>query len=105
MGKTYWKVLQRLCEASGVLPASFILTEGFYNIEQKSFTSGGSADLCKATYNGQSVMMMVFNPDLNEDLEGVHKVRGPIFCTAMQSTHVVLPALGEGSCRMEMVST
>ena len=48
--------LQKLCDASGVLPASFTLADEFDDVEPGPFTSGGFADLYRATYKGQPVV-------------------------------------------------
>ena len=77
-GKTYLKYLQRLCGASGILPASFMLTDGFDHIEQRPFTSGGFADVYKATYKGQLVVAKALKTTAVDDLENVHKVSSPI---------------------------
>ena len=73
-GKTYLKYLQRLCSASGVLPASFMLTDGFDDLESRPFTSGGFADVYKATYKGLPVVAKVLKTTSVDDLENVHKV-------------------------------
>jgi len=70
------KYLQRLCGASGVLPASFILKDGFDHIEPRPFTSGGFADVYKATYKGQLVVAKALKTTAVDDLENVHKVSG-----------------------------
>jgi hypothetical protein len=77
-GKTYLKYLQRLCGASGVLPASFMLTDGFDNLELRPFTSGGFADVYRATYKGQPVVAKALKITSMDDLENVHKVSGLI---------------------------
>ena len=104
-GKTYLKYLQRLCGASGVLPASFMLTEGFDEIDERPFTSGGFADVYKATYKGQLVVAKALKTTSVDDLENVHKVSGLTCCTTARSTYVRCSALCEGGCRMEMAST
>ena len=82
------KYLQGLCGASGILPASFMLTDGFDHIESRPFTSGGFADLYKATYKGQPVVAKALKTTSLDDLENVHKVSGPVFCTTVQSVYV-----------------
>jgi hypothetical protein len=104
-GKTYLKYLQRLCGASGILPASFMLTGGFDHIEPRPFTSGGFADVYKATYKGQPVVAKALKTTAMDDLENVHKVSGRIFRTVAQSAYGTFPALCERGCRMEMAST
>ena len=76
-GKTYLKYLQRLCGASGVLPASFMLTDGFDDLESRPFTSGGFADVYKATYKGLPVVAKALKTTSMDDLENVHKVSYP----------------------------
>lgn len=102
-GKTYLKYLQRLCGASGVLPTSFTLTDGFDNLESRPFTSGGFADVYKATYKGQLVVAKALKTTTMEDLENVHKVcrRFPPKSCNPFTLH---PALREGGCRMEVAS-
>ena len=77
-GKTYLKYLQRLCGASGVLPSSFILADGFDTLESRPFTSGGFADVYRGTYKGQPVVAKALKTTSVDDLENVHKVSGPI---------------------------
>ena len=72
-GKRYLKYLQRLCGAAGVFPASFMLTEGFDDIEPRPFASGGFADVYKATYKGRPVVAKVPKTTAG-DVENVHKV-------------------------------
>jgi len=84
-GKTYLKYLQRLCGASGVLPASFMLTDGFDDIEAQPFRSCGFADVYRATYKGQPVVAKALKTIALGDLENVHKVSGLIFCAIVQS--------------------
>ena len=74
------KYLQRLCGASGVFPASFMLTDGFDHIESRPFTSSGFADLYRATYKGQPVVAKALKTTSLDDLENMHKVSGLIFC-------------------------
>ena len=76
-GKTYLKYLQRLCGASGVLPASFMLTDGFDDLESQPFTSGGFADVYKATYKGLPVVAKALKTTSIDDFENVHKVNDP----------------------------
>ena len=73
-GKTYLKYLQKLCGASGVLPVSFMLADGFDNIEARPFTSGRSADVYRATYKGQPVVAKVLKTTSMDDLDNVCKV-------------------------------
>lgn len=75
------KYLQRLCGASSVLPTSFMLTEGFDEIDERPFTSGGFTDMYKATYKGQLVVVKAFKTTSVDDLENMHKVSDPDFCT------------------------
>lgn len=70
--------LQKLCGVSGVLPSSFILTEGLDDIEARPFTSGGFADLYKATYKGQPVVVKTLKVTSMDNIENVHKVSGLI---------------------------
>ena len=73
-GRIYLKYLQKLCGASGVLPASFMLAEGFGNIEPRPFTSGGFADVYRATYKGRLVVAKALKTTSMDDLDNVHKV-------------------------------
>jgi hypothetical protein len=77
-GKTYLKYLQKLCGASGVLPASFMLTDGFDHIEPRPFANGGFANVYRATYKGQLVVAKALKATSVRDLENVHKVWGLI---------------------------
>ena len=53
-----------------------MLTGGFDDIEARPFTSGGFADVYKATYKGQSVVAKALKTTSVDDLENVHKVGG-----------------------------
>ena len=75
------KHLQRLCGESGVLPASFALTQVFDHIDERPFTSGGFADVYRATYKGQPVVAKALKTTCMENFENVHKVGGVILCT------------------------
>ena len=55
-----------------------MLTEGFGGIEEQPFTSGGFADVYKATYKGQLVAAKALKTETLYDLENVHKVSGLI---------------------------
>lgn len=103
-GKIYLKYLQRLCGASGVLPASFMLTDGFDNLESRPFTSGGFADVYRATYKGQLVVAKALKTTTVEDLDNVHKVSSLIPGRISQIVYSISSALCEGSCRMEVAS-
>lgn len=85
-GKSYLNYLQKLCGASGVLPASFMLTDGFDHIDQRPFASGGFADVYKATYKGQPVVAKALKTAHVNDLENVHKV-SLTFCFVVRSVH------------------
>lgn len=76
LGKTYLKYLWELCGVSGVLPASFMLTDGLEDIESKPFTSGGFADIYRATYNGRPVVAKVLKTTPMSELKEVQKVDG-----------------------------
>ena len=86
-GKSYLKHLQRLCGASGILPASFMLTDGFDHIDKLPFANGGFADVYKATYKGQLVVAKALKTTSMDDLENVHKVGSLILCMAAQFVH------------------
>ena len=81
------KHLQRLCGASGILPASFMLTDGFDHIDQRPFANGGFADVYKATYRGQPVAAKALRTTSTDDLGIVHKVNGLTFYAAVQLVH------------------
>ena len=104
-GMSYLKHLQRLCGASGILPASFMLTDGFDHIDKRPFANGGFADVYKATYKGQLVAAKALKTTSIDDLENVHRVGGFVFCPVSQPIHVSFPALREGGSRLEMAST
>ena len=82
-----------------------MLTEGFDSIEARPFTSGGFADVYKATYKGRLVVAKALNATAVGDLENVHKVGGPISRTIVQFVEVPFLALRERGCGMEMAST
>ena len=88
-----------------MLPASFILTEGFDDIAERPFTSGGFADVYKATYKGQSVVVKALKTTSLDRLESIHKVCGPNLSTIAQSAHDGSSALCRGGRSMEMAST
>jgi hypothetical protein len=105
LGKTYLKDLQRLCGMSGVLPTSFMLTEGFDDVELRPFASSRFADVYKATYKGQSVVAKALKITFVDDLENAHKVSGPIFCTIAWFAYIIFAALRKRGCGTEMAST
>jgi hypothetical protein len=82
-----------------------MLTEGFDNIEARPFTSGGFADVYKATYKGQPVVAKALKTTAVDDLENVHKVCGFMSRTIAQSVEVRFSAVRERGCGMEMAST
>jgi predicted unusual protein kinase regulating ubiquinone biosynthesis (AarF/ABC1/UbiB family) len=55
-----------------------MLTDGFDSLESRPFTSGGFADVYKATYKGQQVVAKALKTTAVDDLENVHKVCGLI---------------------------
>ena len=82
-----------------------MLTGGFDDIEARPFTSGGFADVYKATYKGQPVVAKALKTTAVDDLENVHKVCRPISRTIVQFAEVPFSALCERGCGMEMAST
>jgi hypothetical protein len=94
-----------LCGASGVLPASFMLTDGFDNLESRPFTSGGFADVYRATYKGQPVVAKALKTTTMDDLETVHEVSGLISGKILRPAHATFSALRDGGCRVEMASS
>ena len=86
-GKSYLKCLQRLCGASGILPASFMLTDGFDHIDQRPFMFGGFTVVYKATYKGQLVVAKALKTTSMDDLENVHRVSRLVFYVVAQHTH------------------
>lgn len=81
-----------------------MLKEGFDDIEERPFTSGGFADVYRATYKGRPVVAKALKTTSVENLENLHKVGDLVFCTSIQSVYVTFPALREGGRRMEMAS-
>ena len=100
----YWKYLQRLCGASGVLPASFTLTEGFDHIDQRPFTCGGFSDVYRATYKGQQMAVKTLKTTSMDNIEDVHKVSHLIFCAIAQPAYAISSAFCEGGRGMEVAS-
>jgi len=82
-----------------------MLTDGFDDIEARPFTSGGFADVYRATYKGKPVVAKALKTTAVDDLENVHKVSGLVFCTIVRSAQVTCSAVCEGGCRVEMAST
>ena len=82
-----------------------MLTDGFDHIDPRPFTSGGFAEVYKATYKGQSVVAKVLKITAVDDLGKVHKVSGRVFCTVVQSAYDTFSALCKRGRRMEMAST
>ena len=62
-----------------------MLTDGFDDIEARPFTSGGFADVYRATYKGKPVVAKALKTTAVDDLENVHKVSGLVFCTIVRS--------------------
>ena len=73
------KDLWKLCGASGVLPASYMLTDEFDDFDARPFARGGSADVYKATYKGKPVVAKALKIKPMDDPESVRKVSGLIF--------------------------
>ena len=82
-----------------------MLTDGFDDIEARPFTSGGFADVYKATYKGQPVVAKALKTTTVDDPENVHKVGDLILFAIVTYAQVAFSALCEGGCRMEMAST
>lgn len=72
-----------------------MLIDGFDNIEEQPFTSGGFADLYRATYKGQPVVAKALKTASAGNPENVHKVRSLIFCCIAQFTYFKPPAFCE----------
>ena len=83
----YLRYLQGLCGASGVLPASFVLTDELYNLETQRFTSGGFTSVYKAMYKGQPVAAKVLKNASADELEDAHEVSGPSPDQTVKFTH------------------
>ena len=77
-----------------------MLTEGFDDIKEPQFTSGGSADMYKTAYKGQLVVVKTLKITSVDNLKKLCKVSGLIFHTITQSVYVTFTALCEGGCRM-----
>ena len=73
----YLRYLQGLCGTSGVLPASFVLTDELYNLETQPFTSGEFTSVYKAMYKGQQVAAKALKDASVDELEDVHEVSCP----------------------------
>ena len=58
-----------------------MLTEGFDHIEDRPFTCGGFADVYRATYKGQPVVVKAIRTTAMDSLENVCKASGINFCT------------------------
>jgi len=82
-----------------------MLTDGFDHIETRPFTSGGFADVYKATYKGKPVVAKALRTTSVENPENVHKVSGLIFYAIVLSAQAAFSALCKGGRRMEMAST
>ena len=82
-----------------------MLAEGFDEIEERPFTSGGFADVYKATYKGQLVVAKALKTTTVDNLENVHKVSSLILRTIALRAYLPFPALCEGGCGVEMAST
>ena len=81
-----------------------MLKEGFDDIEERPFTSGGFADVYRATYKGRPVVAKALKTTSVENLENLHKVSDPVFCTTTPSVYVKFSALCEGGRGMEVAS-
>jgi predicted unusual protein kinase regulating ubiquinone biosynthesis (AarF/ABC1/UbiB family) len=74
--RKYLRNLQKLCGASGVLPRSFFLAGELEEVSKRPFDGGSFADIYKATYEGQKVVVKVLRTDtLSGDLMITRKVR------------------------------
>ena len=92
---------------SDILPASFMLIDGFDHIDELPFANGGFADVYKATYKGQLVVAKALKTTSMDDLENVHKVSSlsSAWYHSLFTAHITFSALCEGSRRLEMAST
>jgi len=81
-----------------------MLTDGFDDIEERSFTGGGFADVYRATYKGQPVVVKALETNAF-NLRDVNEVSGLIFCAVVRSVYVMLSVLCKGGRRVEMAST
>ena len=82
-----------------------MLKEGFDEIEERPFTSGGFAHVYRATYKGQLVAAKALKTTALDNLENLHNVSGPNLCRTTRPTYIPFSALCEGGCGMEMAST
>ena len=82
-----------------------MLTDRFDNLESRPFTSGGFADVYRATYKGKPVVAKALKTTAVDDLENVHKVSGLVFGHILQIAYAASSAFCEGGCGMEVAST
>jgi hypothetical protein len=81
-----------------------MLTDGFDDLESRPFTSGGFADVYKATYKGLPVVAKALKTTSMDDLENVHKVSVRVLANGRICSRTIA-ALCQGSRRMEVAST
>ena len=73
-GKTYLTRLKVLCDTSGILPSSLMLSGEIGDLGTRPLKSGGSTDIHKATYRGRLVAVKSLNIRRTQKLEDPHKV-------------------------------
>lgn len=72
-----------------------MLIDQFDNIAAEPFTSGGFADLYRATYKGQSVVAKTLKAASVHDVENATKVSSLTSSRDPQSAYIEPSALGE----------
>lgn len=75
----YFTRLKALCDASGVLPSSMMLSGELEDLGTRPSNSSSSASIYKATYHGRMVAVKVLNAHRLQTPENVHRVRASLF--------------------------
>lgn len=73
-GKTYLTRLKALCDTSGILPSSLMLSGELEDLGTRPLKSSGSADIHKATYRGRLVAVKTLNVRRTQKPEDLRKV-------------------------------
>ena len=87
--KTYLTRLKALCDASGVLPTSLMLSGDLGDAGTRPMSSNNSANVHKATYRGRAVAVKALKARHTQTQDDVHKVRTRPFVLFITYIHWV----------------
>jgi hypothetical protein len=68
------RAMPKLCAAHGMLPSSYILTDGLEVIGDKAYKFGGFADIWKGRFEGRNVAIKALRVYATNNLGKIKKV-------------------------------